>query len=390
MMWPHRRREDPVTIVEAWSPTGGSARGVALEVLLHGPLSRVELARRLGLSQASLSRLTKPLLASGLLVESTARADPATGRPAQPLDVVPRSHHFVGIKLTGDVVVAVLVDLRGTVVATAESPVADHGVDAVVALLAAMITGVAGETPVTGVGIALGGHSPDHRVVTAAPFLDWSQVPLADLVEEVTGLPTVVENDVAALTAAEHWFGEGRGRRSLAVITIGAGVGYGLVQHDQQVMHQDMGIGLVGHYPLSANGAVCSVGHRGCATAMLTIPTLTAQASWALDRPVAYDELLALAASGDPACARLVDDAARALGRLVAAVANLTMPERIVVTGEGVALADATWATVEAAIRADRDPRASALDVVTRPGDFTQWARGAGVVAIQDFVLRAR
>ncbi|GAA2728923.1 ROK family transcriptional regulator [Cellulomonas aerilata] len=379
-----------MTIVEAWSPSSGSAHGVALEVLLHGPLSRAELARRLGLSQASLSRLTKPLLASGLLVESPTRPDPATGRPAQPLDVVPTSHHFVGVKLTGEVAAAVLVDLRGTVLRVVEVPVHDHGVEQVVTVLAGVVAQVAAGTPVTGVGIGLGGHSPDHREVTAAPFLDWSEVPLADLVEPATGLPTVVENDVAALTAAEHWFGEGRGRPSLAVITIGAGVGYGLVQHDQQVVHRDMGIGLIGHHPLSAHGAVCAEGHRGCATAMLTIPSLTGQASLALGRPVGYDEMLSLAHDGDAACARLVDDAARALGRLLAAVGNLTMPERIVVTGEGVALADAAWATVQAAIRADRDPRASALDVVTRPGDSTQWARGAGVVAIQDFVLRVR
>jgi predicted NBD/HSP70 family sugar kinase len=123
---------------------------------------------------------------------------------------------------------------------------------------------------------------------------------------------------------------------------------------------------------------------------MLTIPSLTNQASVALSRPVGYEELLELAGTGDRVCARLVDEAARALGRLVAAVGNLTMPERVVVTGEGVALADAAWGTVLAAVAADRDPRASRLDVVTRPGDFTQWARGAGVVAIQDFVLRTR
>jgi predicted NBD/HSP70 family sugar kinase len=379
-----------VTTDDAWSPTGGSTHGVALEVLRHGPLSRADLARRLGLSQASLSRLTKPLLASGLLVESPTRADPATGRPAQPLDVVPSSHHFVGMKVTGEIAAAVLLDLRGTVVRSAQVPVPDHTPDRVVAVLADLVRDVADGTPLTGVGIGLGGHAPDHRSVAAAPFLDWSGVPLAEMVEQATGVPTVVENDVAALTAAEHWFGEGRGRRSLAVVTIGAGVGYGLVQHGEPVVHRDMGIGLVGHYPLDPNGAVCFEGHRGCATAMLTIPSLTRQASVALARPVEYAEMLELAVAGDPVCARLVQEAARSLGRLVAAVGNLTMPERVVVTGEGVALADIARATVDAAIAADRDPRASALEVVTRPGDFTQWARGAGVVAIQDFVLRTR
>ncbi|WP_258723483.1 ROK family transcriptional regulator [Cellulomonas sp. NS3] len=378
-----------MTDVTAWTPAGGSTRDVALEVLLHGPLSRTELARRLELSQASLTRLTKPLLESGMLVETEPARDPATGRPARPLDVVPGSHHFAGVKLTGDAVHAVLVDLRGMVLAHASAPLTEHDPDHVLGVVAALTRDLAGGSDVTGLGIALGGHSPDHRSVRSAPFLGWDDVAVATRAEQATGLPTVVENDVVALTTAEHWFGAGRGLRSLAVLTIGAGVGYGLVQHGRLVTHRDSGLGLVGHYPLDPNGAVCFAGHRGCASAMLTIPSLTAQATVALGRPVAYDELLTLARDDEPAARLIVRDAVGALGRLVAAVANLTMPERVVVTGEGVALVDADPAALRVAVARDRDPRTSPLDLVTRPGDFTQWARGAGVVAIQDFVLRA-
>lgn len=378
-----------MTDVAAWAPAGGSMRDVALEVLLHGPLSRTELARRLELSQASLTRLTKPLLESGMLVESEPARDPATGRPARPLDVVPGSHHFAGVKLTGDAAHAVLVDLRGTVLAHASAPLTQHEPDRVLDVVAALTHELAGSTDVTGLGIALGGHSPDHRSVRSAPFLGWDDVAVATRAEQATGLPTVVENDVVALTTAEHWFGAGRGLRSLAVLTIGAGVGYGLVQHGRLVTHRDSGLGLVGHFPLDPNGAVCFAGHRGCASAMLTIPSLTAQATVALGRPVGYDELLTLARGDEPAARLIVRDAIGALGRLVAAVANLTVPERVVVTGEGVALVDADPAALRVAVARDRDPRSSPLDLVTRPGDFTQWARGAGVVAIQDFVLRA-
>lgn len=374
--------------VPSWTPVGGSTQDVALEVLLHGPLSRTELARRLDLSQASLSRLTKPLLEDGLLVEGTPTRDPATGRPAVPLDVVPSSHHFVGLKLTGDDAHAVLVDLRGTVLASAHAPLTDHDPAHVVGVVAALADDVRAGAPLTGLGVGLGGHSPDRRTVAVAPFLEWVDVPLARLVEGATGTATVVENDVVALTTAEHWFGEGRGLRSLAVLTVGAGVGYGLVQHGRLVTHRDTGIGLVGHYPLDPNGAVCRAGHRGCATAMLTMPSLTAQAGVALGEPVTYPELLALARAGEPAARLLVDDAGRALGRLVAAVANLTMVERVVLTGEGVELAEAARHAVDEGLARDRDPRASHVDLVVRPGDFTQWARGAGVVAIQDFVLR--
>jgi predicted NBD/HSP70 family sugar kinase len=378
-----------MTDVASWAPAGGSTRDVALEVLLHGPLSRTELARRLELSQASLTRLTKPLLESGMLVETDPARDPATGRPARPLDVVPASHRFAGVKLTGDAAHAVLVDLRGTVLAHASAPLVQHEPDPVLDVVAALTRELTGGTHVTGLGIALGGHSPDHRSVRSAPFLGWDDVAVAARAEQATGLPTVVENDVVALTTAEHWFGAGRGLRSLAVLTIGAGVGYGLVQHGRLVTHRDSGLGLVGHFPLDPNGAVCFAGHRGCASAMLTIPSLTAQATVALGRPVGYDELLTLARGDDPAARSIVRGAVGALGRLVAAVANLTMPERVVVTGEGVALVDVDPAALRVAVARDRDPRTSPLDLVTRPGDFTQWARGAGVVAIQDFVLRA-
>ena len=79
-----------------------AAHAIALEVLLDGPLPRSELARRLDLSAGSLTRLSKPLLDSGLLVEIDSGYDAASGRPTRPLDVDERSHHFVGVKLTAD------------------------------------------------------------------------------------------------------------------------------------------------------------------------------------------------------------------------------------------------------------------------------------------------
>ena len=154
-----------------------------------------------------------------------------------------------------------------------------------------------------------------------APFLGWRDVPLGDLIAETTGIEPVISNDVSALMAAEGWFGVGQGLRSFAIITLGVGVGYGLVMHDRLVTHPDMGIGLVGHYPLQAGGGLCLAGHRRCATAALTT------------------------------------------GSLVAAAANLAMPDRIVITGEGVDLARIADQALDEGIRADRDARAGALDV---------------------------
>ncbi len=376
----------PVT----WEPLRGPSHALALDVLLHGPLSRVELARRLDLSAPSLSRLTKPLVDSGLLVEvdDSRSRDPRLGRPQRPLDVVPDAHHFIGVKLTGDVAYGVVTTLRADVVAAAERPLSSASVEAAVAVIAELTATLAGKVPsVTALGISIGGRSPDHSLVSTAPFLGWLDVPLGELVESATGLPVVVENDLVALTEAEHWFGAGRDVQRFAVITIGAGVGYGLVVGGHVVTGIDAGFGPVGHIPLNATGPVCFAGHRGCSTAMLAIPAICAQVSTALGAPVTYDEVLDLAAEGDPAARRVVDDAGHALGLLCALVGNLTMPEKIVLSGEGIRLVEVARPAIDEAIREVRDVRAEPLDLVVRPGDFSQWARGAAVVAIQTYVL---
>ena len=206
----------------------------------------------------------------------------------------------------------------------------------------------------------------------------------------MSGIPTIVENDLVAFTEYEHWFGAGRGLDRFAVVTLGAGVGYGLVIHDEIVRNDEFGIGLIGHWPLDPFGPVCSEGHRGCAKAILTDTAIAGSVSQALGRTVSYPAALNLAASGEAAARRIVDDAGRGLGRLLAAIANLTMPEAIVLGGEGVRLAEVAGEAVEAGLRADRDPRTKPIPLVIRSGDNIEWCRGAAVVAIQTFVLGHR
>jgi predicted NBD/HSP70 family sugar kinase len=117
------------------------------------------------------------------------------------------------------------------------------------------------------------------------------------------------------------------------------------------------------HFPLGPSGPLCLEGHRGCATAMLSIPSMCAQISVALRRDIAYAELLTLAGSGSPAAASVVEAAGRALGRLIAAIANLAMLDTIVVSGEGLGL----WGIAENDVRAaagGRDPESSELRIL--------------------------
>ncbi|MBL8927422.1 MAG: ROK family transcriptional regulator [Pseudonocardia sp.] len=381
----------------AWMPLTGSAHGIALEILLDGPLPRSELARRLDLSAASLTRLTKPMLDSGLLVETDSGYDAASGRPTRPLDVDDRSHHFVGVKLTADTAYGVLTTLRAEVLAAGEAPLHDRApgtVASTVTTLVRSLTEQLGDVAladIRAVGVGLGGLvDATGDLVINARYLDWTSVPLGPMIEEELGLPVVVDNDVLSLTRAEQWFGTARRCDHFAVLTIGEGVGYGLVVHDEVVDRPDAGIGLLGHFPLDPNGPLCPLGHPGCADAMLTTGGITARATTALRRPLSYEQVLDLALAGDPVAHRVVDDAARALGRLVAAIGNLTMPRIVVLTGDGIRLAKVSGTTLAEAIRRDRNPYASPLDVRVQLTGFRDWARGAAVTAIRTFVLGLR
>ncbi len=295
------------------------------------------------------------------------------------------------MKLTGTGVLGVTTDLRANVIASASATLQSREPKAVAGVLAGLAHELADNAPsVTALGVGIGGLVANHAVVTSAPFLEWTDVALGPMLEDQTGMPTVIENDVVAFTEAEHWFGAGRGLERFAVLTLGAGIGYGLVLHDRLVVNEDSGIGLVGHWPIDPFGPVCPAGHRGCARSMLTQSAITQAVSTALGREVSYDDALDLAVAGEPAAKRVVDDAGRGLGRMIAAIANLTAPERVILGGEGVRLIEVAGEAIYRGIAEDRDPRTHKVDFMTTPGDDREWCRGAAVIAIQRYVLGRR
>ncbi|MEV5609058.1 ROK family transcriptional regulator [Streptomyces sp. NPDC052225] len=376
--------------VDSWPALSARERAVAIEVLSHGPLSRSALARRLGLSAGSLTRLTKPLIAAGVLVEEPARAGAGQGRPSLPLDVVAGSRHFAGFKVTADTVYGVVTTLRSEVVARRSVPLGNPEPERVADQLGDLVGRFRQEFPrIAGVGVGVAGPVREGGVVVDNAFLGWSGVPLTPLVRERTGLPVVVDNDVTALAEAEAWFGAGRGLDRFALLTIGAGIGYALVIGGRPVRTRDGGGGIGRRWIVDPAGPLTPEGERGSAAALLTIPSMCRQVGAATGEPVSYARLLAAAADGEPAASRVVGEAARALGLMVAQIADLALPQKILLAGEGVGLMDVAGDTVAATIRARRHPDTEPVVLDTLPSDFHAWARGAAALAIRTLVLGA-
>ncbi|PZQ89510.1 MAG: sugar kinase [Leifsonia xyli] len=366
-----------------------SARAVFETLLVSGPLSRAELSRRLELSPASLTKISRPLVDAGIFIERGASSEGSLGRPSQPLDIDARFAYFVGIKLTGDTLYAVLTDARANVLESAEAALRSQTVDAVVTDIAAIIqTLEAAHGRPAGIGISLSGNaSRTESAVRNSPFLHWKGVPLADLVSEATGIPTVLENDVRALTAAEQWFGEAAGLDSFAILTFGAGIGCGIVTNGAQIEGHQGASGLIGHLPIDDRGPLCYAGHRGCAHAFATTTGVAKAISAALGVTLlSFDECVSLARAGDPVARAVFDQAGSAIGMLVALVINLVGPDRIFLSGEGVVMYELGEEAALARMRELLHWTASEVPITVQTFGFVEWARGAAVVAVQQHV----
>ena len=366
---------------------------VTRHLLVHGPATRGDLGDRLNLSYASMSRAARALVEEGMASEQL-EPEPAVGRPRQILTAIPSARHVVGCKLTGDTAYGVVCDMFGNVTSTTRAalPAPEANGAVPVAATAKVVAQLAGKLArrvpsLDGIGVALGGIVADRSIVREGTFLGWRGVDLATPIRERTGLPVTVTNDVTALAREQLWFGAGRSHSTFGVITVGAGLGFGVVREGVAVEELIDNGHLLAHAPVDTRGPQCRIGHAGCAAAYLNREDIERRASAAAGRAVSFRELIEARSAGDATAARWLDGAARALGHLVATFAGGLQTTCIVLAGEDVAaLADSPAMNEAIADRLRPGPdetQRCALDIVTTSLTFTDWARGAAVVGIQ-------
>jgi glucokinase len=253
------------------------------------------------------------------------------------------------------------VDVGGSGVRAAwRAPEADEGVgpihrhrwaapdaDAVVAGIVDAVLALGGDAP-DAVGVGVPGYVRGG-VVRGSPNLpDLEDVDLARRLREALGVPVVVENDANA-AAWGAWTARGQ-RESLVLLTLGTGVGGGIVSEGRLVRGAGAG-GEVGHLPIGGDRA-CGCGATGCLEQWVgTVGLVAAARARGLDVRDGAD-VVALARAGDAAATDVLDEAAWALGRGLRAFANLFDPDVIVIAG-GLAAAADLLGSAEAILRAE-------------------------------------
>lgn len=388
--------DDTGAEVRAYSSREHHLGAVFEAVLTRGPLSRRDAARLTGLSAASVTKLVKPMISHGYLIENVREAG-VPGRPQIPLQVDASRHHAVGIKLMDGEIVGVVADLHAEVQSSHRMKYRDTTPEGVLSAIDEMTGILLQRTPVErerllGIGIGLGGHvNGATGVVVESPFLGWRDVPLRQLVADRMNLPVVIENDVNTLAVAEQWFGAGSSFPSFALVTIGVGVGCALVLDGQLWRGVSGAAGEFGHMVVDPEGPECHCGKKGCLEAVVGDAAIAGAMSAAAGRRITkVSQVVVRAHAGDLDAQQVFTQAGLALGRAIAALLNLLNPPLVILSGEGITASDLFIDALRAEL--DRDAfstTAGDCTVLVRPLPDETWARGAAATMLRHGVLRS-
>ncbi|HEY7400398.1 MAG TPA: ROK family protein [Actinomycetota bacterium] len=305
----------------------------------------------------------------------------------------------IGLDVGGTKIAAVRIRPDGEILAREELPTPAEDMEATLGSMIEAAKAVRTDAvAVLGIGAA-GLVQKGTGVLTFAPNLAWRDVPITERVGGALGLPTITDNDANVAAWGELRFGAGRGHRDLLLITIGTGIGGGIVS-DGRLFRGAHGFAAeIGHFIVEPGGPLCGCGNHGCweqvasghaiarggRAAVLEHPT-SAIASLAHGDPANVNGQLVTEAAqaGDPIAEGIFAVVGRRLGEGIAGLVNILDPEIVVVGGGAIAagellLGPARAAFVESVEAPDHRP---AVAIVA-----AQLGNGAGAVGAAALAL---
>ena len=290
----------------------------------------------------------------------------------------PSNKYVIGVDVGGTklAVGAMPADGSREIAIRSELTLAAEGSDAVVARIGRMVNEVIAATMLeTGanrgafLGVGIGSPGPLDRVkglVITTPNLGWTNFPLRDRVSAVVGLPATLDNDANCATLGEWWVGAAKGARHVVGMTIGTGIGGGLILNGELYHGASDVAGEIGHTTIDSTGRRCKCGNYGCLEAYASGPATAERAREALagGEP---SSLIALSGgdpsnitaqmvyeaskAGDALAYQVVQETARFIGTAIANLLNIFNPEVVVLAGGVVQAGDQLFAPLRAEVR---------------------------------------
>ena len=306
-----------------------------------GPISRAEIARRTGLTRTSVGELVGELETEGL-ARKVGRGPSTGGKAPTLVSLVDDARSVVTLDLGERTFTAALLDLRGEIRQRITRDLEGADGDAALALVYDLVEAILAlpHAPILGIGVGTPGIVDADGTIRWAVNLSWTDLPLAKLLNERFGHPTIVTNDSRAAAIATVLF-EGDDRpANLVAIKVGRGIGAGLVLDGELFGGDGDGAGEIGHIVVEPDGAECHCGRFGCLETVASAPSILRAAAAAGLAAGTLPELAAAAEAGDETALAVTRTAGRALGAAVANLIGILDVRDIVLHGTVTALGD--------------------------------------------------
>ena len=328
-------------------------------ILGAGSVSRRALCRQTGLTPSTITNIVGDLISAGL-VRELGTADSGgpvrAGRREVLIDLDPLGGVVLGGHIGMQRVALAVGDLRAGILSRARFPTEpERGPAEVVRRIAAEIPRLlerSGASPARVLGIGMGIVGPvaaESGVLRFSPELEWRDVPLRDLLQDATGLPTILDSGRRGMALAEMMFGLGQGVRDFMLVHVGSTIVAGIVA-DQRLYRGAAGNGgAIGHLAVPGVRRRCRCGRLGCLDAVAseaaieeravrlagTMPgSALARAMGDSSEPLPRHRLYAAARARDPLALRVLHGAAVHVGQAIANILSVLDLELIVIGGE--------------------------------------------------------
>lgn len=330
----------------------------------HAPISRADIGSRLGLAPSTISVITRELQEKRLIREC-GRASSASGRRRVLLEINPSGGHFICADLSGSLLNVGVLNLSFQRVKTWDLPMMNRkGEDLYKFLKHALEVAYdwceREELTICNIGIATPGLvEPDVGRVVEADNLSWHEFDLQSRLQRVFDCPVWVENDTNMAAYGEYSFGYGK-EQSIAnvmYVTIGTGIGAGLILNGNMYAGSSGMVGEIGHVVVAMDGPVCICGNRGCVESIASAQSLVrdyrAMAQYPENLDLTIEDIILRAEDGDSAAHALVERAGRAIGLAVGGQINVLNLDSVLFGGlvhSGTILFDAISQAVHQAV----------------------------------------
>ncbi|KRF30509.1 ROK family transcriptional regulator [Paenibacillus sp. Soil787] len=304
----------------------------------NSPISRARIAEITGLTKATVSSLVNELIESSV-VEEIGVGESSGGRKPMMLLFNGTAGYAIGVDLGVTDILAVLTDLSGKIIREVRVQHDNASVEKVVELLTTTIRGMIESAPesvygIIGIGIGVPGICDESGNLLFAPNLGWENVPLQQQIEETFNIPVVIDNEANAGAVGEKQFGAGKDTANLVYVSIGIGIGAGIIIKGELYRGATGFSGEIGHISIQHDGPKCSCGSLGCWELYASEHALLTQARRELnDDAVDLEALLSKAEAGDPTVIALFERLGYYLGIGVVNIINGYNPEYIILGG---------------------------------------------------------